>query len=129
MRGLARHGHPIQYAHVREPLALWDVWTRIAADPLAFEPPSAAFALDWRTLEAWRDRGVGFTTLTHAAGISSAFGRSADVILAKELKRLICRWHAFVKGIDSCLVCHHAILITRVQKVRIALQQHRDALI
>ena len=29
---------------------------------------------------------------------------SADVILAKELKRLICRWHAFVKGIDSGLV-------------------------
>ena len=48
LRGLARHGHPIQYAHVREPLALWDVWTRIAADPIAFEPPSAGFALDWR---------------------------------------------------------------------------------
>src|SRR5262245_18968349 len=30
--GLARHGRPIQYAHVPEPLALWDVWTRIAAD-------------------------------------------------------------------------------------------------
>jgi hypothetical protein len=37
---------------------------------------------------------------------------SADVILAKELKRLICRWHAFVKGIDSCLACHHAALIS-----------------
>ena len=24
------HGRPIQYAHVREPLALWDVWTPIA---------------------------------------------------------------------------------------------------
>ena len=44
------------------------------------------------------------------------------MILAKELKRLICRWHAFVKGIDLCLVCHHAFLITRIQKVRIALQ-------
>ena len=28
--GLARHGRPIQYAHVPEPLALWDVWTPIA---------------------------------------------------------------------------------------------------
>ena len=37
---------------------------------------------------------------------------SADVILAKELKRLICRWHAFVKGIDSCSACHHAALIS-----------------
>ena len=50
--GLARHGRPIQYAHVPEPLALWDVWTSIAAEPIAFEPPSAGFALDWRTLSS-----------------------------------------------------------------------------
>jgi hypothetical protein len=37
---------------------------------------------------------------------------SADVILAKELKRLISWWHAFVKGIDACLACHHAVLIS-----------------
>jgi S-adenosylmethionine:tRNA ribosyltransferase-isomerase len=78
LRGLARHGHPIQYAHVREPLALWDVWTIIADDPIAFEPPSAGFALDWRTLEAWRKRGVGFATLTHAAGISSTGDPTLD---------------------------------------------------
>ena len=69
--GLARHGRPIQYAHVPEPLALWDVWTRIAADPVAFEPPSAGFALDWHTRAVWRRRGIDFATLTHAAGISS----------------------------------------------------------
>jgi S-adenosylmethionine:tRNA ribosyltransferase-isomerase len=71
LAGLARHGAPIQYAHVPETLALWDVWTRIAADPIAFEPPSAGFALDWGTLAIWRRRGVGFATLAHAAGISS----------------------------------------------------------
>jgi S-adenosylmethionine:tRNA ribosyltransferase-isomerase len=70
-RGLARHGRPIQYAYVPEPLALWDVWTKIAAEPIAFEPPSAGFALDWRMLAALRHRGVGVATLTHAAGISS----------------------------------------------------------
>ena len=32
------------------PLALWDVWTPIAGPPVAFEPPSAGFALDWRAL-------------------------------------------------------------------------------
>jgi S-adenosylmethionine:tRNA ribosyltransferase-isomerase len=69
--GIARHGRPIQYAHVAEPLGMWDVWTRIATNPVAFEPPSAAFALDWRTLGAWRRRDIGFATLTHAAGISS----------------------------------------------------------
>ena len=71
LNGLVRSGRPIQYAHVAEPLALWDVWTSIAAEPTAFEPPSAGFALEWRTLEIWRRRGVGFMTLTHAAGLSS----------------------------------------------------------
>ena len=71
LAGLARHGRPIQYAHVPEPLALWDVWTSLAADPIAFESPSAGFALDWRILSAWRQRGIGLATLTHAAELSS----------------------------------------------------------
>jgi S-adenosylmethionine:tRNA ribosyltransferase-isomerase len=79
--GIARHGRPIQYAHVAEPLALWDVWTPIAADPVAFEPPSAGFALSWRTLEVWRRRGIGFATLTHAAGISSTGDPALDLRL------------------------------------------------
>jgi S-adenosylmethionine:tRNA ribosyltransferase-isomerase len=69
--GLARSGHPIQYAHVSAPLALWDVWTPIAGLPAAFEPPSAGFALDWRSIGAMRDRGIAFATMTLAAGISS----------------------------------------------------------
>jgi S-adenosylmethionine:tRNA ribosyltransferase-isomerase len=81
LAGLARHGRPIQYAHVPEPLALWDVWTTVAADPIAFEPPSAGFALDWGTLAAWRRRGVGFSTLTHAAGISSTGDPTLDLRL------------------------------------------------
>jgi S-adenosylmethionine:tRNA ribosyltransferase-isomerase len=76
--GLARHGRPIQYAHVPSPLALWDVWAPIAGPPVAFEPPSAGFALDWRTLAALRARGVGFATLTHAAGISSTGDEALD---------------------------------------------------
>jgi len=79
--GLARHGRPIQYAHNPKPLALWDVWTSIAANPTAFEPPSAGFALDWRTQAAWRQRGVGFATLTHAAGISSTGDPALDLQL------------------------------------------------
>jgi S-adenosylmethionine:tRNA ribosyltransferase-isomerase len=57
--GIARHGRPVQYAHMREPLALWDVWTRVAALPVAFEPPSAGFVLDWSLLSALKQRGVG----------------------------------------------------------------------
>src|SRR5205085_2410704 len=79
--GLAHHGRPIQYAHVPVPLALWDVWTSIAGPPVAFESPSAGFALDWGTLAALRGRGIAFATLTHAAGISS----TGDIELDRRL--------------------------------------------
>jgi S-adenosylmethionine:tRNA ribosyltransferase-isomerase len=69
--GLARHGRPIQYAHVPAPLALWDVWTPIAGRPVAFEPPSATFVLNWKSVRAMRQRGIPFATITLAAGISS----------------------------------------------------------
>src|SRR5262245_60906985 len=76
--GLARHGRPIQYAHVPAPLALWDVWAAVAGPPVAFEPPSAGFVLDWRGLAAMRTRGVTFATLTHAAGLSSTGDAELD---------------------------------------------------
>lgn len=79
--GIARHGRPLQYAHIATPLALWDVWTVIAGSPVAFEPPSAGFVLDWRTLAAMRARHVEFATLTHAAGISSTGDLELDARL------------------------------------------------
>jgi S-adenosylmethionine:tRNA ribosyltransferase-isomerase len=78
MRGLVQHGRPIQYAHIPEPLKVWDVWTKIAAHPIAFEAPWAGFALDWRTLKGWRGRGVAFATLSHAAGLSSTGDATLD---------------------------------------------------
>jgi S-adenosylmethionine:tRNA ribosyltransferase-isomerase len=79
--GIARHGRPIQYAHVPSPLALWDVWTRIAAHPVAFEAPSAGFVLDWEVLGRLRACGIGFATLTHAAGLSSTGDPALDARL------------------------------------------------
>jgi S-adenosylmethionine:tRNA ribosyltransferase-isomerase len=79
--GLAQQGRPIQYAHMRQPLALWDVWTPIAGFPVAFEPPSAAFALDWKLLAEMRARGIAFASLTHAAGISSTGDATLDARL------------------------------------------------
>lgn len=79
--GIARHGRPVQYAHVQMPLALWDVWTPIASPPVAFEPPSAGFALGWRTLAALRARRIGFATITHAAGLSSTGDADLDTRL------------------------------------------------
>jgi S-adenosylmethionine:tRNA ribosyltransferase-isomerase len=79
--GIAHHGHPVQYAHLAAPLELWDVWAPLADRPVAFEPPSAGFALDWAMLKALRARGVGLATLTHAAGLSSTGDPALDARL------------------------------------------------
>jgi S-adenosylmethionine:tRNA ribosyltransferase-isomerase len=79
--GIAAHGRPIQYAHVPQPLALWDVWTAVAAHPVAFEPPSAGFALRWETLARLDALGIGFAALTHAAGVSSTGDPALDARL------------------------------------------------
>jgi S-adenosylmethionine:tRNA ribosyltransferase-isomerase len=76
--GIARHGRPIQYAYLSEPLATWNTWTRIAGQPVAFEPPSAGFILDWSAIGSLRARGARFATLTHAAGISSTGDAELD---------------------------------------------------
>jgi S-adenosylmethionine:tRNA ribosyltransferase-isomerase len=79
--GLSRHARPIQYAYLQQSLAIWDTWTRIASLPVAFEPPSAGFLLDWRAIAAVRRRGAGFATITHAAGISSTGDADLDALL------------------------------------------------
>ena len=79
--GIARHGRPVQYAHLATPLDVWDVWTRIAAEPVAFEAPSAGFVLDWRLIDRLAGRGIGFATLTHAAGLSSTGDAALDARL------------------------------------------------
>jgi S-adenosylmethionine:tRNA ribosyltransferase-isomerase len=79
--GIARQGRPIQYAYLDRALAIWDVWAPIAALPVAFEAPSAGFALDWRLLGTLRGRDVEFATLTLAAGISSTGDSALDARL------------------------------------------------
>ncbi len=78
---LARTGRPIQYAHVPGELSLFDVWTIFAGPPVAFEAPSAAFALDWAMTAQLHARGVQLVTLTHAAGISSTGDAALDEAL------------------------------------------------
>lgn len=101
-RGLARHGRPVQYAHLQQPLAIWDTWTPIAGPPVAFEPPSAGFALNWGVLDAMAARGISFATLTHAAGLSSTGDPVLDAMLPfdepyvipQSTARLVNRAHA-----------------------------------
>ena len=70
-RELYRSGRPIQYSYVRDEVALWDVQSRFAARPWAFEFASASRPLSWAILLELRRRGVAISRLTHAAGISS----------------------------------------------------------
>lgn len=90
--GIARHGRPVQYAHLAAPLEVWDVWTRIAAQPVAFDAPLARFVLDWRLLERLASRDIGFAPLTHAAGLSSTGDAALDARLPfDEPYRLLAR--------------------------------------
>jgi S-adenosylmethionine:tRNA ribosyltransferase-isomerase len=68
---LYRAGRPVQYAHVPEPLALWDVQNVWAGRPWAVEMPSAGRALDIAALLALRARAVEVAAITHAAGVSA----------------------------------------------------------
>jgi S-adenosylmethionine:tRNA ribosyltransferase-isomerase len=79
--GIARHGKPIQYSHISQPLALCDTWSPIAGNPVAFEPPSAGFALSWETVRSMTDKGIEFATLTHSAGLSSTGDAQLDARL------------------------------------------------
>jgi S-adenosylmethionine:tRNA ribosyltransferase-isomerase len=78
---LYRHGRPIQYAYVREPLALFHVQSRFASAPWAFEPPSAGRPLTFGALRALQQRGVHLGHVTHAAGISSTGSVTLDARL------------------------------------------------
>jgi S-adenosylmethionine:tRNA ribosyltransferase-isomerase len=53
----------------------------VAALPVAFEPPSAGFVLDWQLLARLQQRGVEFATVTHAAGLSSTGDAALDARL------------------------------------------------
>jgi S-adenosylmethionine:tRNA ribosyltransferase-isomerase len=92
--GISRIGRPIQYSHVQAPLAVWDTWTSIAGPPVAFEPPSAGFALSWSLLTTMAARGVRFATVTHAAGISSTGDAALDALLPFDEAYKIPRWTA-----------------------------------
>jgi S-adenosylmethionine:tRNA ribosyltransferase-isomerase len=78
---LYRHGRPVQYSHLRAPLALWHVQTAYAARPWAMELPSAGRPLTAGALRDLGRRGVGLATVTHAAGLSSTGDAALDARL------------------------------------------------
>jgi len=71
-------GRPIQYSYLELPLELWHVQNVFAARPWAFELPSAARGFDWQLLLSLKRRGIEFSQVTHAAGISSTGSPDLD---------------------------------------------------
>lgn len=71
-------GRPVQYAHLRGDLALWDVQTPFASRPWSMEMPSAGRPLTWALLQALREAGVEVAAITHAAGLSSTGDDALD---------------------------------------------------
>jgi len=80
-QALYRHGRPVQYSHLKGPLALWHVQTVYGARPWAVESPSAGLPLNWELLGALRREGVALASLTHAAGLSSIGDSIVDALL------------------------------------------------
>lgn len=78
---LYRVGRPVQYAHVPQPLALWDVQNAWAGRPWAVEMPSAGRGLRASTLFALRKRGIEIASITHAAGLSATGDPAIDARL------------------------------------------------
>ncbi|HEX4512369.1 MAG TPA: S-adenosylmethionine:tRNA ribosyltransferase-isomerase [Polyangiaceae bacterium] len=78
---LYRAGKPVQYAHITEPLPLWEVQNVYAAEPWAAEMPSAGRPLDFAALDALRKRGIAVVRLTHGAGLSSIGDGALDASL------------------------------------------------
>lgn len=80
-QALYAQGAPVQYAHRRERLPLYEVQTAYAARPWAAEMPSAGRPLTWEILLALRRAGIAIATLTHAAGLSSTGDDALDAAL------------------------------------------------
>ncbi len=74
-------GRPVQYAHLRAPLALWHAQTAYAGRPWSVEMPSAGRPLRWSLLAALRAQGVSLARITHAAGLSATGDDALDARL------------------------------------------------
>jgi S-adenosylmethionine:tRNA ribosyltransferase-isomerase len=78
---LFRLGRAVQYSHTRAPLPLWHVQTAFAGRPVAAEMPSAGRPLRLPLLRALRSRGIGVSSVTHAAGLSATGDPALDAAL------------------------------------------------
>jgi S-adenosylmethionine:tRNA ribosyltransferase-isomerase len=74
-------GEPIRYRYLDRAWPLERFQNVYAGRPWAAEMPSAGRALDHRTIQALRQKGVEVHTLTHAAGLSATGEPALDRLL------------------------------------------------
>ncbi len=80
-KNLYRHGRPIQYSYLEEPLEVWDQQTIFSGPPISVEAPSASFPFTWEIIFALEKKGVKIAGLLHGAGISSTGSSALDQLL------------------------------------------------
>jgi S-adenosylmethionine:tRNA ribosyltransferase-isomerase len=68
---ILRHGEPIRYSYVPEPVPLDAYQPVYASRPGSAESPSAGLPLSWELLRAARERGAGIADLVLHTGLSS----------------------------------------------------------
>jgi S-adenosylmethionine:tRNA ribosyltransferase-isomerase len=68
---ILRHGEPIRYSYVPEPVPLDAYQTVYASHPGSAESPSAGLPLSWELLRSARERGAGLADLVLHTGLSS----------------------------------------------------------
>ena len=116
-----RLGKPVQYAYVKDTLALFHVQTRYGSRPWAAELPSAGRPLTWGTLLDARARGVEIATLTHATGLSSTGDAELDAVMpwperfeipretveaVARARRVIAVGTSVVRALEGCAARH-----------------------
>jgi S-adenosylmethionine:tRNA ribosyltransferase-isomerase len=68
---ILRHGEPIRYSYVPEPVPLDAYQPVYACRPGSVESPSAGLPFSWEVLRAARERGAGLADLVLHTGLSS----------------------------------------------------------
>jgi S-adenosylmethionine:tRNA ribosyltransferase-isomerase len=107
-RALYAAGKPIQYSHIARPLSLWHVQSGFASRPWALEAPSAGRPFTWGLLGRLRAHGVGLTSVTHAAGISSTGSEALDRRLPLADRYLVT--DAAVRAIEGARVARGRVI-------------------
>ena len=118
---LLRHGEPVRYSYVPEPVAMEHYQTLYAGRPGSAETPSAGRHLTWELLIGLRRKGVALADLVLHTGLSSTQDDKLD-----SLHTLVEEWFA-IDGCTAATVNHAQRVIAAGTSVVRALESSVDA--